>query len=169
MTYYFILTTDTSVLYSSLTFNKQVIDTNQKYNQSLISLKLSDICDEFILNGNSLKTYICMNDTSGTLLYSNDNGTTLYISPYISSDTKLTYIKDINSDSKLFKLRETQPKYAENLNVFNKNHNFEEYIFVTPQLLEVTALKDNYAVQVVSNYDVPIYIENAFSTKVKNG
>ena len=167
-TYYFTLASDTSVLYSSLTLNKQVIDTNEKYSQSIISLKLSDICDEFILNGSSLKTYICMNDTSGTLLYSNDSGTTLYISPYISSDTKLTYIKDMNSDSKLFKLREKQAKYAENLNAFNKYHNFEGYNFVTPQLLEVTALKDNYAVQVVSNYDVPIYVENAFSTKVKN-
>ena len=168
-TYYFTLASDTSILYSSLTLNKQVIDTNEKYSQSIISLKLSDICDEFILNGNSLKTYICMNDTSGTLLYSNDSGTTLYVSPYISSDTKLTYIKDMNSDSKLFKLRETQAKYAENLNVFNKQHNFEGYNFVTPRLLEVTVLKDNYAVQVVSNYDVPIYVENAFSTKVKNG
>ena len=168
-TYYFTLASDTSILYSSLTLNKEVIDTNEKYSQSIISLKLSDICDEFILNGNSLKTYICMNDTSGTLLYSNDSGTTLYISPYISSDTKLTYIKDMNSDSKVFKLREKQPKYAENLSVFNKYHNFEGYTFVTPRLLEVTILKDNYAVQVVSNYDVPIYVENAFSTKVKNG
>ena len=168
-TYYFTLASDTSILYSSLTLNKEVIDTNEKYSQSIISLKLSDICDEFILNGSSLKTYICMNDTSGTLLYSNDSGTTLYISPYISSDTKLTYIKDMNSDSKVFKLREKQPKYAENLSVFNKYHNFEGYTFVTPRLLEVTILKDNYAVQVVSNYDVPIYVENAFSTKVKNG
>ena len=168
-TYYFTLASDTSILYSSLTLNKQVIDTNEKYPQSIISLKLSDICDEFILNGSSLKTYICMNDTSGTLLYSNDSGTTLYISPYISSDTKLTYIKDMNSDSKVFKLREKQAMYAENLNAFNTYHNFEGYTFVTPRLLEVTALKDNYAVQVVSNYDVPIYVENAFSTKVKNG
>ena len=167
-TYYFTLASDTSILYSSLTLNKEVIDTNEKYSQSIISLKLSDICDEFILNGNSLKTYICMNDTSGTLLYSNDSGTTLYISPYISSDTKLTYIKDMNSDSKVFKLREKQAKYAENLSAFNKYHNFEGYTFVTPRLLEVTILKDNYAVQVISNYDVPIYVENAFSTKIKN-
>ena len=166
-TWMFSLANDNTHCYSSLTFNKEVTYT-QRDAYSVAGLKLSDFGDEFILNGNSLKTYMCRNDESGTLLYSNDSGTTLYISPYISSDTKLTYIKDINSDSKLFKLRESSPKYAENLNVFNKNHNFEEYTFVTPKLLEITALKDNYAVQVVSNYDVPIYVENAFSTKVKN-
>ena len=166
-TFYFTLASDTNTLYTSLTLNKEATDTNTKYPNSFVSLKMSDLCDEFILNETPLKTYICMNDESGTLLYSNDNGSTIYLSPYISSDTKISYVKDSEGDTKLFRL-DSLSKFAENLNVFIMNNPFEDFTFLTPKLLEVTALKDNYAVQVVSDYDVPIYVENAFNTKVKN-
>ena len=165
--FYFTLASDTNTLYSSLTLNKEVTDANEKYSQAFTSLKMSDLCDEFVLNETPLKTYICMNDESGTLLYSNDNGSTIYLSPYISSDVEIEYVKDSNSDVKVFRLG-GKGNFAENLNVFDAHGRFEEIVFLTPKLLEVTALKDNYAVQVVSDYDVPIYVENAFNTKVKN-
>ena len=162
----FKLENDDAHCYSSLTFNKE-ITYSQRDGESVASLKLSDFGDEFILNGNSLKTYICRNDESGTLLYSNDNGTTIYISPYINDDNKVQYANP-NTDSKMFVIGNFS-YLTKNLGAFNVRPNFTDINIATPQLLEVTALKDNYAVQVVSNYDVPIYVENAFSTKVKNG
>lgn len=162
----FSLANDNTHCYSSLTLNKE-ITYSEKYAESVSSLKLSDFGDEFILNGNSLKTYICRNDESGTILYSNDNGTTIYISPYINDDNKVQYA-NTDSNEKMFILGDFK-HFGKILGAFNERPLFETVNFVTPQLLEVTVLKDNYAVQVVSNYDVPIYIENAFSTKVKNG
>ena len=162
----FALENDTTHCYSSLTFNKE-ITYSQKDGESVADLKLSDFGDEFILNGNPLKTYICRNDESGTLLYSNDNGTNIYISPYINDDNKVQYANP-NTASKLFMIGQFS-YLTKNLGAFNVQPSFSDLNFATPQLLEVTALKDNYAVQVVSNYDVPIYVENAFSTKVKNG
>ena len=162
----FALGNDNTHCYSSLTLNKE-ITYSQKDGESVAGLKLSDFGDEFILNGNSLKTYICRNDESGTLLYSNDNGTNIYISPYINDDNKVQYANP-NTSSKLFMIGQFS-YLTKNLGAFNVQPSFSDLNFATPQLLEVTALKDNYAVQVVSNYDVPIYVENAFSTKVKNG
>ena len=162
----FKLENDDTHCYSSLTFNKE-ITYSQRDGESVAGLKLSDFGDEFILNGNSLKTYICRNDESGTLLYSNDNGTTIYISPYINDDNKVQYANP-NTDSKMFVIGQFS-YFTKNLGAFNVRPSFSDINFATPQLLEVTALKDNYAVQVVSNYDVPINVENAFSTKVKNG
>ena len=158
------LENDNTRCYSSLTFNKE-ITYSQRDGESVASLKLSDFADEFILNGNSLKTYICRNDESGTLLYSNDNGTTIYISPYINDDNKVQYANP--SSNKMFIIGNFS-YFTKNLDAFNVRPSFSDINFATPQLLEVTALKDNYAVQVVSNYDVPIYVENAFITKVKN-
>ena len=160
----FKLENDDTHCYSSLTFNKE-ITYSQRDGESVASLKLSDFADEFILNGNSLKTYICRNDESGTLLYSNNNGTTIYISPYINDDNKVQYANP--SSNKMFVIGNFS-YFTKNLGAFNVRPSFSDINFATPQLLEVTALKDNYAVQVVSNYDVPIYVENAFSTKVKN-
>ena len=157
---------DGNHLYSSLTFNKEIAY-SQRDGESVAGLKLSDFGDEFILNGNPLKTYICRNDESGTLLYSNDNGTNIYISPYINDDNKVQYANP-NTDSKMFMIGRFS-YFTKNLGAFNVRPSFSDLNFATPQLLEVTALKDNYAVQVVSNYDVPICVENAFSTKVKNG
>ena len=157
---------DDTHCYSSLTFNKE-ITYSQIDGESVASLKLSDFGDEFILNGNPLKTYICRNDESVTLLYSNDNGTNIYISPYINDDNKVRYANP-NTNSKMFVIGNFS-YLTKNLGAFNVRPPFSDINFATPQLLEVTALKDNYAVQVVSNYDVPIYVENAFSTKVKNG
>ena len=162
----FALENDDTHCYSSLAFNKE-ITYSQRDGESVASLKLSDFGDEFILNGNSLKTYICRNDESVTLLYSNDNGTNIYISPYINDDNKVQYANP-NTSSKLFVIGQFS-YLTKNLGAFNVRPSFSDINFATPQLLEVTALKDNYAVQVVSNYDVPIYVENAFSTKVKNG
>ena len=161
----FSLANDNTHCYSSLTLNKE-ITYNQKDSESVASLKLSDFGDEFILNGNPLKTYICRNDESGTLLYSNDNGTNIYISPYINDDNKVQYANP-NTSSKLFMIGNFS-YITKNLGAFNVRPSFSDLNFATPQLLEVTALKDNYAVQVVSNYDVPICVENAFSTKIKN-
>ena len=161
----FKLENDDAHCYSSLTFNKE-ITYSQRDGESVASLKLSDFGDEFILNGNSLKTYICRNDESGTLLYSNDNGTNIYISPYINDDNKVQYANP-NTSSKMFIIGNFS-YFTKNLGAFNVRPSFSDINLATPQLLEVTALKDNYAVQVVSNYDVPIYVENAFSTKVKN-
>ena len=161
----FALGNDDTHCYSSLTLNKE-ITYSQKDGESVAGLKLSDFGDEFILNGNSLKTYICRNDESGTLLYSNNNGTDIYISPYINDDNKVQYANP-NTSSKLFMIGQFS-YLTKNLGAFNVQPSFSDLNFATPQLLEVTALKDNYAVQVVSNYDVPIYVENAFSTKVKN-
>ena len=162
----FSLANDNTHCYSSLTLNKE-ITYSEKYAETVADLKLSDFGDEFILNGNSLKTYICRNDESGTLLYSNDNGTTLYISPHINENNLVRYA-NTDSNEKTFILGRFK-HFGKTLGAFNEKPVFETINFVTPQLLEVTALKDNYAVQVVSNYDVPIYVENAFSTKVKNG
>ena len=162
----FSLDNDNTHCYSSLTLNKE-ITYSQRDGESVAGLKLSDFGDEFILNGNSLKTYICRNDESGTLLYSNNNGTDVYISPYINDDNKVQYANP-NTSSKLFMIGQFS-YLTKNLGAFNVQPSFSDLNFATPQLLEVTALKDNYAVQVVSNYDVPIYVENAFSTKVKNG
>ena len=162
----FALGNDDTHCYSSLTLNKE-ITYSQRDGESVAGLKLSDFGDEFILNGNSLKTYICRNDESGTLLYSNNNGTDVYISPYINDDNKVQYANP-NTSSKLFMIGQFS-YLTKNLGAFNVQPSFSDLNFATPQLLEVTALKDNYAVQVVSNYDVPIYVENAFSTKVKNG
>ncbi len=162
----FALANDDTHCYSSLTLNKE-ITYSQRDGESVAGLKLSDFGDEFILNGNPLKTYICRNDESGTLLYSNDNGTNIYISPYINDDNKVQYANP-NTASKLFMIGQFS-YLTKNLGAFNVRPSFSDLNFATPQLLEVTALKDNYAVQVVSNYDVPINIENAFSTKVKNG
>ena len=161
----FRLENDDTHCYSSLTFNKE-ITYSQRDGESVASLKLSDFGDEFILNGNPLKTYICRNDESGTLLYSNDNGTTIYISPYINDDNKVQYANP--GSNKMFVIGNFS-YFTKRLDAFNVRPSFSDINFATPQLLEVTALKDNYAVQVVSNYDVPIYVENAFSTKVKNG
>ena len=161
----FALGNDNTHCYSSLTLNKE-ITYSQRDGESVAGLKLSDFGDEFILNGNSLKTYICRNDESGTLLYSNNNGTDIYISPYINDDNKVQYANP-NTSSKLFMIGQFS-YLTKNLGAFNVQPSFSDLNFATPQLLEVTALKDNYAVQVVSNYDVPIYVENAFSTKVKN-
>ena len=161
----FALENDNTHCYSSLTLNKE-ITYSKKDSESVAGLKLSDFGDEFILNGNSLKTYICRNDESGTLLYSNNNGTDIYISPYINDDNKVQYANP-NTSSKLFMIGQFS-YLTKNLGAFNVQPSFSDLNFATPQLLEVTALKDNYAVQVVSNYDVPIYVENAFSTKVKN-
>ena len=161
----FSLENDNTHCYSSLTFNKE-ITYSQRDAESVASLKLSDFGDEFILNGNSLKTYICRNDESGTLLYSNDNGNTIYISPYINDDNKVQYANP--GSNKMFIIGNFS-YFTKNLGAFNVRPSFSDINFATPQLLEVTALKDNYAVQVVSNYNVPIYVENAFSTKVKNG
>ena len=161
----FALENDDTHCYSSLAFNKEITYT-QKDGESVASLKLSDFGDEFILNGNPLKTYICRNDESVTLLYSNDNGTNIYISPYINDDNKVQYANP-NTSSKMFVVGQFS-YLTKNLGAFNVRPSFSDINFATPQLLEVTALKDNYAVQVVSNYDVPIYVENAFSTKVKN-
>ena len=161
----FALENDDTHCYSSLAFNKEITYT-QKDGESVASLKLSDFGDEFILNGNSLKTYICRNDESVTLLYSNDNGTNIYISPYINDDNKVQYANP-NTNSKMFVIGNFS-YLTKNLGAFNVRPSFSDINFATPQLLEVTALKDNYAVQVVSNYDVPIYVENAFSTKIKN-
>lgn len=163
--YMFALANDNTHCYSSLTLNKE-INYSDRYNSRVSKLKLSDFGDEFILNGNPLKTYICRNDESGTLLYSNDNGTTLYISPYIDSQNIVKYA-NTDSNEKIFILGDFND-FSKTLGTFNEYPVFETVQFETPQLLEVTALKDNYAVQVVSNYDVPIYVENAFSTKVKN-
>ena len=162
----FALDNDDTHCYSSLAFNKE-ITYSERDGESVASLKLSDFGDEFILNGNPLKTYICRNDESVTLLYSNDNGTNIYISPYINDDNKVQYANP-NTSSKLFVIGSFS-YLTKNLGAFNVRPSFSDINFATPQLLEVTALKDNYAVQVVSNYDVPIYVENAFSTKVKNG
>lgn len=164
----FSLKNDNTHCYSSLTLNKE-ITYSERYAETVADLKLSDFGfgDEFILNGNSLKTYICRNDESGTLLYSNDNGTTIYISPHINDDNKVRYA-NTDSNEKMFILGNFK-HFGKILGAFNEKPLFETVDFVTPQLLEVTALKDNYAVQVVSNYDVPINVENAFSTKVKNG
>ena len=162
----FALENDNTHCYSSLAFNKE-ITYSQRDGESVASLKLSDFGDEFILNGNSLKTYICRNDESVTLLYSNDNGTNIYISPYINDDNKVQYANP-NTNSKMFVIGQFS-YLTKNLGAFNVRPSFSDINLATPQLLEVTALKDNYAVQVVSNYDVPIYVENAFSTKVKNG
>ena len=161
----FALENDNTHCYSSLAFNKE-ITYSQKDAESVASLKLSDFGDEFILNGNSLKTYICRNDESVTLLYSNDNGTNIYISPYINDDNKVQYANP--GPNKMFIIGNFS-YLTKNLGAFNVRPSFSDINLATPQLLEVTALKDNYAVQVVSNYDVPIYVENAFSTKVKNG
>ena len=161
----FALANDTTHCYSSLTLNKE-ITYSQRDGESVASVKLSDYGDEFILNGNSLKTYICRNDESGTLLYSNDNGTNIYISPYINDDNKVQFANP-NTDSKLFMIGQFS-YITKNLGAFNVRPSFSDLNFATLQLLEVTALKDNYAVQVISNYDVPIYVENAFSTKIKN-
>ena len=161
----FALGNDDTHCYSSLTLNKE-ITYSQRDGESVAGLKLSDFGDEFILNGNSLKTYICRNDESGTLLYSNNNGTDIYISPYINDDNKVQYANP-NTSSKLFMIGQFS-YLTKNLGAFNAQPSFSDLNFATPQLLEVTALKDNYAVQVVSNYDVPIYVENAFNTKVKN-
>ena len=161
----FALENDDTHCYSSLTFNKE-ITYSQRDGESVASLKLSDFGAEFMLNGNSLKTYICRNDESVTLLYSNDNGTNIYISPYINDDNKVRYANP-NTNSKMFVIGNFS-YFAKKLDAFNVRPSFSDINFATPQLLEVTALKDNYAVQVVSNYDVPIYVENAFSTKVKN-
>ena len=160
----FKLESDDTHCYSSLTFNKE-ITYSQRDGESVASLKLSDFGDEFILNGNPLKTYICRNDESGTLLYSNDNGTNIYISPYINDDNKVRYANP--GSNKMFIIGQFS-YFTKNLGAFNVRPSFSDINFATPQLLEVTALKDNYAVQVVSNYDVPIYVENAFSTKIKN-
>ena len=162
----FALVNDDTHCYSSLTLNKE-ITYSQRDGESVASLKLSDFGDEFILNGNPLKTYICRNDEGGTLLYSNDNGTNIYISPYINDDNKVKYANP-NTASKLFMIGQFS-YLTKNLGAFNVRPSFSELNFATPQLLEITALKDNYAVQVVSNYDVPICVENAFSTKIKNG
>ena len=162
----FSLENDDTHIYSSLTFNKEITYT-QRDGESVASVKLSDYGDEFILNGNPLKTYICRNDEGGTLLYSNDNGTNIYISPYINDDNKVQFANP-NTDSKLFMVGQFS-YLTKNLGAFNVRPSFSNLNFATPQLLEVTASKDNYAVQVVSNYDVPIYVENAFSTKIKNG
>ena len=161
----FALENENTHCYSSLTLNKE-ITYSQRDAESVAGLKLSDFGDEFILNGNPLKTYICRNDEGGTLLYSNDNGTTIYISPDINDNNKVQYANP--GPNKMFIIGNFN-YFAKKLDAFNVRPSFSEINFATPQLLEVTALKDNYAVQVVSNYDVPINVENAFSTKVKNG
>ena len=161
----FSLANDDTHCYSSLTLNKE-ITYSQRDGESVASLKLSDFGDEFILNGNPLKTYICRNDEGGTLLYSNNNGTDIYISPHINDDNKVQYVNP--STDKMFMIGQFS-YFTKRLDAFNVRPLFSDLNFATPQLLEVTALKDNYAVQVVSNHDVPIYVENAFSTKVKNG
>ena len=162
----FMESSEENSLYTSLAFNKKVTYTERDA-FSVAGLKLSDFCDEFILNGNPLKTYICMGEDSGTLLYSNDNGTNIYLSPYINDDNKVRYANP-NTNSELFVIGQFS-YFTKKLDAFNVEPSFSGLNFATPKLLEVTALKDNYAVQVVSNYDVPIYVENAFITKVKNG
>ena len=161
----FSLANDNNHLYSSLTLNKE-ITYSQKDSESVASVKLSDFGDEFILNRNPLKTYICRNDEGGIIVYSNDNGTNIYISPYINDDNKVQFANP-NTNSKLFMVGQFS-YFTKKLDAFNVRPSFSDLNFATPQLLEVTASKDNYAVQVVSNYDVPIYVENAFSTKIKN-
>ena len=151
--------------YSSLAFNEELTWVQYSSESSFGALKLSDYADEFILNGNSLKTYILRNDESGTLLYSNDNGSNVYISPDVNNN-KVQYIK--TDDNKYLFMLGDGISYSKTLRAFNKKPIVNRFIRSSNILLEVTPLKNNYAVQVVSNYNVPIYVENAFSTKIKN-
>lgn len=166
---------DTTTLYSSLTFNEVVSYTNKSAeNVDVIKLSdfIADFADEIILNGTPLKTYIIAGEESGTLLYSNDNGNTLYISSDIKEKNKVTYANSNNENNDIMYIINKDyidgSAYYTKLLSYVKYVPFESYTVLTPKLLEVTALKDNYEVQVVSDYDVPIYVENAFNTKVKN-
>lgn len=154
-----------STIYSSLKFGKK-LSSSSPIPSTISVIKLSDVCDDFILNGTSVKKYISMDDESGTILYSNNNGSTLYLNPSLSNNYLVKYGKDPDNGNALIFLLDTLSLAGKTLNAFNDDYSM--FSQLTTQLLEVNIPKDNYAVQVVSDYDVPLYVEKAFHTKIKN-
>lgn len=135
---------------------------------SIRSIKYtSNKADKYIYNDSPVKTYIDMGETTGTILYSKNNGTDVYLDAECSADLKVTKYKDDDDDIGY--------QYGEFwLDRLYPDLTFSEYrLPVEPlvsepfNLLEVELKnQDEYAVQITAINGNYINVKNAYLTQV---
>ena len=156
--------------YDSLEFKKNIeISSYNDYTQDAQIFKISNyLCDDYVINNVRMKQYFDLGDESGTIIYSSDNGSNVYLAPDKTSTFKITKIKGRFLSGKYHSMYQLYGNdlYSMSLNL-NDSPMISSYDDISFSLKELPSYKDNYDVQITSAYNVPLFVQDAFYTKTK--
>ena len=156
-----------SLYYDSLEFSKTL--SGSASSKTIKVIKLSDyLCDDYYINDSRVKQYYDAGDASKTIMYSNDSGSNMYLTPDVSSSFKIKKYKTQLADYTDLYLYElgSDEVYATSMD-FSVLYGVNSPTSQSFNTIEIPSTRDLYNVRISSPYNVPLFVQNAHYTKTK--